>query len=143
MRQIVLDTSVLVAGLRSNAGASFQLLQRVGSRSAGFKINLSVPLVLEYEMALSRDPEIDAELIEPVLSYLCKVGRHREIYFLWRPFLRDPADEMVLEVAVECGAEAIVTHNGRDFEGVEEAFGIRVETPRAFLMRLEEEGGTA
>ena len=139
MRQIVLDTNVLVAGLRSNAGASYQLLQRVGSRGAGFEINLSVPLVLEYEMALSRDEEIDAELIEPVLSYLCKVGRHREIYFLWRPFLRDPADEMVLEVAVESRAEVIVTHDGRDFEGVEEAFGIRVETPREFLLSLREE----
>lgn len=77
------------------------------------------------------------------LALLCKVGRHREIYFLWRPFLRDPADEMVLEVAVEAGADAIVTHNGRDFEGVEKAFGIRVETPREFLMSLEEEGGTS
>lgn len=143
MRQIVLDTNVLSAGPRSNAGASYQLLERVGARGAGFEINLSVPLVLEYEMALSRDAKIDAELIEPVLAYLCKVGRHREIYFLWRPFLRDPADEMVLEVAVECGAETIATHNGRDVEGVEDTFGIRVETPRAFLIRLEEEGGTS
>lgn len=141
MHQIVLDTNVLIAGLRSNVGASHQLLRRVGSRDAGFQVNLSVPLVFEYEMALNRDAEIDAELVEPVLSYLCKVGRHREIYFLWRPFLRDPADEMVLEVAVESGAEAIVTHNGRDFEDVEEAFGIRVQTPRVFLMRLDEEGG--
>ena len=139
MRQIVLDTNVLIAGLRSNAGASYQLLERVGSRGAGFKINLSVPLVLEYEMALSRDDQIDAELIEPVLSYLCKVGRHREIYFLWRPFLRDPADEMILELAVEAEADVIVTHNVRDFEGVEEAFGIRVETPRQFLMGLKED----
>jgi len=115
------------------------LLQRVGSGGAGFEINLSVPLVLEYEMATSRDEKIDAELIEPVLSYLCKVGRHREIYFLWRPFLRDPGDEMVLEVAVESGAEVIVTHNSRDFGGVEKAFGIRVETPREFLLRLQEE----
>ncbi|MDX1392736.1 MAG: PIN domain-containing protein [Gemmatimonadota bacterium] len=135
----MLDTNVLVAGLRSNAGASFQLLERVGSRGAGFEINLSVPLVLEYEIALSRDDEIDAELIDPILSYLCKVGRHREIYFLWRPFLRDPADEMVLEVAVEARADVIVTHNVRDFEDVEKSFGIRVETPREFLLRLQEE----
>jgi len=90
-------------------------------------------------MALRRDKEIDAELVELVVSYLCKAGRHREIYFLWRPFLRDPADEMVLEVAVESRAEVIVTHNIRDFEGVEEAFGIRVETPREFLLSLLEE----
>jgi len=139
MRQIVLDTNVLFSGLRSNAGASYQILERIGSRGAGFKINLSVPLVFEYEMALSRDEVIDAELVEPMLSYLCNVGRHREIYFLWRPFLRDPADEMVLEVAVESRADVIVTHNGRDFEEVEEAFGIRVETPREFLLSLKEE----
>ena len=58
MRQIVVDTNVLISGLRSNAGASYQLLERVGARGAGFKINLSVPLVLEYEMALSRDEKI-------------------------------------------------------------------------------------
>jgi predicted nucleic acid-binding protein len=139
MRQIVLDTNVLVAGLRSSAGASHQLLRRVGSRGAGFRINLSVPLVLEYEMALSRDAEIEATVIDPVLAYLCKVGRHREIYFLWRPFLRGPGDEMVLEVAVESRSDAIVTHNVRDFDGVEDAFGICIRTPREFLLGLVEE----
>jgi predicted nucleic acid-binding protein len=138
MRQIVLDTNVLVSALRSSAGASHQLLRRVGTKTAGFEINLSVPLVLEYEMALVRDPEIDSGAVDPVLAYLCKVGSHREIYFLWRPFLRDPADEMVLEVAVESGSEAIVTHNVRDYREVEKQFGIRVLTPRDFLLDLKE-----
>jgi predicted nucleic acid-binding protein len=62
----------------------------------------------------------------------------REIYFLWRPFLRDPTDEMVLELGVEARAAAIVTHNIRDFWGVEERFGIRVVTPGAFLLELRE-----
>jgi hypothetical protein len=75
MRQIVLDTNVLVAALRSSRGASHQLLRLVGSRTAGFRINLSVPLVLEYEMAPSRDPEIETGIVEPVLDYLCKTGR--------------------------------------------------------------------
>jgi len=138
MRQIVLDTNVLVSAMRSSVGASHQLLRRVGTKAAGFEINLSVPLVLEYEMALVRDAKVDSESVDAVLAYLCKVGRHREIYFLWRPFLRDPADEMVLEVAVESGAEAIVTHNVRDYREVEQQFGIRVVTPREFLLDLKE-----
>ena len=139
MRQIVLDTNVLVAALRSSAGASHQVVKRIGESGAGFEINLSVPLVLEYEMALVRDTEIAAEVVDPILAYLCKVGNHREIYYLWRPFLRDPADEMVLEVAVESQSEVIVTHNMRDYKGVESQFGIRVLTPRDFLIELKED----
>lgn len=74
-----------------------------------------------------------------LVDYMCTIGDLREIYFLWRPFLRDPADEMVLEVAVEARAEAIVTHNLRNFAGVEERFGIRVMTPGSFLRELREE----
>ena len=139
MRQIVLDTNVLVAGLRSRLGASFQLLQKVGSAKAGFEANFSVPLVFEYEMALRRDPVIDDEVADAVLAYLCRVGNAREIFFLWRPFLRDPSDEMVLEVAVGAEADVIVTHNTRDYTGVEDSFGIGIMTPRDFLMSLEEE----
>jgi len=138
MRQLVLDTNVLVAGLRSRLGASFQLLRRVGSSKAEFQINLSVPLVLEHEMALRRDPEIDDSIVDPVLAYLCRVGNAREIYFLWRPFLRDPGDEMVLEVAVGAEADAIVTHNVRDYAGVEDGFDIQILTPREFLISLKE-----
>jgi predicted nucleic acid-binding protein len=75
-----------------------------------------------------------------MVDFLCEVGEKREIYFLWRPFLRDPKDEMVLEVGVEAQADAIVTHNVRDFKGVEERFGIRIVTPGAFLLELEGEG---
>ena len=139
MHQVVLDTNVVVAGLRSRLGASFQLLQKVGSSNAGFEINLSVPLVFEYEMALLRDPVIDNEVADAVLAYLCRVGNAREIFFLWRPFLRDPSDEMVLEVAVGAEADAIVTHNTKDYTDVEESFGISIMTPRDFLISLEEE----
>ena len=72
------------------------------------------------------------------MDYLCQVADLREIFFLWRPFLRDPGDEMVLEVAVSAKASLIVTHNVRDFEGVEARFGIRVVTPGEFLMEVRE-----
>lgn len=78
----------------------------------------------------------DDERVEAVLDYLCQVSDLREIFFLWRPFLRDPGDEMVLEVAVSAGAEVIVTHNVRDFEGVHARFGIRVVGPGEFLREV-------
>lgn len=137
MRPVVLDTNVLVAALRSKNGASFQLLRMVGTR-APFQPCLSVPLVLEYEAALRKSLGAEDERIDPVLDYLCQVSDLREIFFLWRPFLRDPGDEMVLEVAVSAQASVIVTHNVRDFDGVETRFGIRVLTPGDFLMEVRE-----
>jgi putative PIN family toxin of toxin-antitoxin system len=136
MIRAVLDTNVLVAAFHSRDGASFELLRRVGT-DAGLQPCVSVPLVLEYEAALKRRLGPDDERIEPVLDYLCRVGERCEIYFVWRPFLRDPDDEMVLEVAVGGRALVIVTHNIRDFSGVEERFGIRVATPSEVLLQLE------
>mgnify|MGYP001787602441 CR=1 FL=1 len=104
---------------------------------ASFQPVVSVPLVLEYEMALKRSTELNEKDAEVIVDYLCQVADRRRINFLWRPFLRDPADEMVLEVAVEAEAEVIVTHNVHDFAGVEEEFGIRVLKPGAFLEWLE------
>lgn len=138
-RQLVLDTNVLVAGLRSSQGASFRLLSMIG-RTQAFEINLSVPLVLEYEDVLRRRqplPHLEEADVDRVLDFLCRVGNHREIYFLWRPVLRDPSDDMVLELAVESGSDTIVTHNVSDFAGAE-TFGIQVETPRQFLERIGE-----
>ena len=133
---IVLDTNVLIAGLRSRNGASFRLLSVIGE--AKFELNVSVPLVLEYEEVAKREARalgLTHAEIDDVLDYLCAVAIHREIYFLWRPVLRDAADDMVLEVAVEAGCDFVVTHNGRDFAGAER-FGVSVATPGAFLTRI-------
>ena len=135
--KIVLDTNVLIAGLMSPRGASHALLQRVGSGT--FELMLSVPVVLEYEAvakAHARDLGLTFAEIEDVVDYLCKVGHHREIYYMWRPFLRDPMDDMLLELAVESEAPLIVTHNLRDFEGVE-SFGIEAIPPGMFLRRYK------
>ena len=137
--QVVLDTNVLVAGLRSQRGASSRLLSLVGA-DRRFEVNLSVPLVLEYESALKRPgivPALTNDDIDSVLDYLCSVGHHREIYFLWRPVLRDPKDDMVLEVAVEASCEFVVTHNLRDFRGIER-YGIRALSPSDFLREIGE-----
>ena len=137
--QVVLDTNVLVTGLRSRRGASFRLLSLVGA-DRRFEINLSVPVVLEYESTLKRPgktPGLTEEDVDSMLDYLCSVGHYREIYFLWRPVLRDPKDDMVLEVAVEASCEFVVTHNLRDFRGIER-YGVRPVSPSEFLREIGE-----
>ena len=138
-RRIVVDTNVIVSGLRSRRGASFRLLSLIG-KSPAFQISLSVPLLLEYEEVLKRQTRelgMSRGDIDDVLEFLCSVATLHEVYYLWRPVLRDPQDDFVLELAVGAGCEAIITFNVRDFEGAE-AFGLRVEGPQAFLKRIGE-----
>jgi putative PIN family toxin of toxin-antitoxin system len=138
MPQIVVDTNVFVAALRSSRGASHRLLRLIDRGK--FEINISVPLVLEYEDAGKRVAEevgLGDEDIEDIVDYICKVANHHKVYYLWRPFLRDPKDDMVLELAVSGGCEVIVTYNVRDFEGVE-AFGLKVMTAKEFLEQIGE-----
>jgi predicted nucleic acid-binding protein len=134
--RVVLDTNVLVAGLRSSLGASHQVLSLAGT--GRFTHVVSVALLFEYEAALTR-PEsgvrLDRKAIDDVLDYLCAAGHRQHIYFLWRPTLPDPCDDLVLEVAVHGECDRIVTFNTRDFAG-SERFGIRPETPARFLRSL-------
>lgn len=136
--KIVIDTNIFVAALRSSRGASHRLLRLIDSGK--FEINISVPLVLEYEDAGKRivdEVALREEDIDDVIDYICKVANHRKVYFLWRPFLRDPKDDMVLELALSGGCEIIVTYNVKDFDGVEE-FGLRVMTAKEFLEHIGE-----
>jgi predicted nucleic acid-binding protein len=97
-----------------------------------------VPLVLEYEGALIRHlPAIGLEEadVRAVIDYLCSVAVRQEIFFLWRPILRDPGDDLVLEVAVAANSDAIITHNLRDFADARR-FGLRVLSPGTFLNEL-------
>lgn len=134
--KIVVDTNVLVAAFRSRSGASHRLLSLVGEQR--FEICVSVPLVLEYEDVLSRSglggSPSDAQ---DVVDYLCQVASHHQIHFLWRPRLKDPKDEMVLELAVGARCDYIVTFNVRDFAGVEQ-FEFRVVRPIEFLRIIGE-----
>jgi putative PIN family toxin of toxin-antitoxin system len=133
MYQVVIDTNVLVAALLSNRGASYRLLHHlVGDRR--WRINLSVPLVLEYEQTLKRvcmAGDLNASDIDSVIHFLCANADLRLIFFLWRPLLRDPND-FVLELAVESRADFLVTFNAKDFVDAER-FGVRVISPREFV----------
>jgi len=134
--RVVLDTSVLVAGVRSRRGASFEVLSRLGNGTFG--VAVSVSLVLEYEAALLRhvaESALDEDDVRDLIDYVCDVAIRQKIFFLWRPFLRDPGDDLVLELAVAAQCEAIVTHNVRDFRGIEQ-LGVRVLTPGEFLQEL-------
>src|SRR5436190_11789208 len=118
MLRAVLDTSVLVAALRSRKGASNVLLRRVATGSL-------VPLVttalfLEYEDVLGRAEQrlatgLGVEDIRRILAAFASAAEPVEVHFRWRPQLRDPADELVLEAAVNGRADALITHNTRDF----------------------------
>jgi len=131
---VVLDTNVLVAAIRSRRGASFRVLERLGTDA--YEIVISVPLVLEYEDALlRRRGALAAEQITDVVDYVCRVGRRQQIFYLWRPLLRDTKDDMIAEVAVAGRAEAVVTHNRKDFAGLKR-FGVRVVSPQEFLRMI-------
>ncbi len=138
MYQIIIDTNVLLSALRSDSGASFQLLRLIPDER--FEINLSVPLVLEYEDVLKR-PEMDVPLdhatIDDIIDFLCQTGRLRIIRFLWRPTLRDPDDDFLLELAVECNCDYIVTFNTKDFLN-SSSFGISAITLAEFLTIIGE-----
>jgi putative PIN family toxin of toxin-antitoxin system len=134
--RIVLDTNVLVSGLRSRRGASNRLLSLIGT--GRFTHVVSVALLFEYEAAVTR-PESGIRLkrsaINDVLDYVCSTAHRQAIYFLWRPSLPDPSDDLVLEVAVHGRCETVVTFNVRDFAG-SERFGVHAQTPRDFLQSL-------
>ena len=131
--QIVIDTNVLISAIQSPGNASYQLLRQVGTGQ--FEINISVPLLLEYEAVSKRFVDSVSLNIDSLLDYLCNQANKHGIYYLWRPFLPDPQDDMVLELAVKARCEFIVSYNQRHFRGVEQ-FGIQVITPNEFLQRL-------
>ena len=137
---IVLDTNVLVAGLRSSVGASHALLQAVGG--AGFDLGLTAALVLEYEDVLKRPglvPASPAE-VDVLLNHFCQVGECRPVRYRLRPVARDPGDDLVLEAAVATGSQIVVTLNIRDMQEGARRHGIELLVPGAALARLGVEG---
>ena len=110
------------------------MVERIGA--GDFEIAVSVPLVLEYEDAMLRHRGgLSAGDVRDIVDYVCSVARHHRVFFLWRPLLRDPNDDMVVELAVASQADAIVTHNLRDFSAAA-SLGIRVLAPGPFLLHL-------
>lgn len=136
--QIIIDTNVLYAALFSNKGASFRLISMI--KLGLFDFHLSVPLVLEYEEVLLRNRkelELSKNDIHSFIDFLCARATLHEVYYLWRPTLKDPKDEMVLEVAVKAQCNYIVTYNKADFNEADR-FGINVVNAAEFAQLLKD-----
>lgn len=136
MKRVVLDTNILAAGLRSRNSASFAILKLVADRR--LRPLVTTALFLEYEEVLSRPEQQQASglsvlQINQLLAEFAALSKPVEVHFLWRPQLTDPKDEMVLEAAVNGRADALITHNVRDFVIPARLFDISVLRPGDFL----------
>lgn len=133
---VVFDTSVLIAAVRSKQGASYALVSSLPSTQ--FQICLSVALYVEWQAVITRQehlpPNQSSDNALAFLRYLASIAHLQDIYYLWRPQLRDPNDDMVLELAVASQARYIVTHNIRDFQNLQ--FDVQAITPSDFLKLL-------
>jgi putative PIN family toxin of toxin-antitoxin system len=130
----------MVAALRSRRGASHRLLELVALGQ--LRPLVSTSLFLEYEDVLMR-PEtrlatkMEVANVEGFVAAFASAAEGVEVNFRWRPQLTDPSDELVLEAAVNGAADALVTHNVRDFREAAPRFGLRVLLPRQVLKELE------
>lgn len=135
--QIVIDTNIFIASIYSRRGYAYALFSQIDNER--FEINLSIPLILEYEDVAKRMTTkfaISSQDIDVIIDYICSIGNKRKIFYLWRPFLKDPKDDMVLELAVMAKCNYIVTYNKKDFEQVKNQFGISIVTPDEFLQEI-------
>ncbi len=131
-----MDTNILCSGLYSASGASFKILEHLAA--GRIRPALSTPLLFEYEDVLKRNQtELNLldEDIDVVLDNLCTFSRFQKVYFLWRPYLPDAKDDLVLELAVAAKVKTIVTHNLKDFVGIDK-FGVEAIVPKTLLERL-------
>ena len=130
--RIVLDTSVLVAAARSRNGASFKLVSMLPTP----EIALTVAVYTEWQAVMTRPenlpPGATADDALACLRYLASIAHLQDLHFLWRPFSRDPDDDMIVECAVAANCEYIVTHNVKDFRRVEE-LKVQVIAPAELL----------
>jgi predicted nucleic acid-binding protein len=132
--------SILVAAARSRNGASFQLVSMLPTPR--FDFALTIALYTEWQAVLTRPehmpPGVTAAAVLGYLRYLASLAHLQDVHFLWRPFLRDPDDDMVLECAVASGSQYIVTHNVKDFRRVSE-LKVQAIVPADFLTLLRKQ----
>ena len=131
--QIVVDTNIFVSALKNDTGASFYLRSLIGKNE--FEINISVPLIMEYEavgVRFLKQTNLNTSDLNDILDYICSISNKHKINYLWRPFLRDPKDDFILELAVKARCQYIITFNKKDFKNISK-FGVTALTPWEFL----------
>ncbi len=134
-----MDTDTIVAAMRSPTGASAALLR--AARRGLVTVAATVPLCLEYEAVCGRPEHMAAAEFGPddlavFLDAVVDLMEPVDIWFLWRPQLRDPGDELVLEAAVNGRADAIATFNRRDFRPAADRLGIDILLPAEAIRRV-------
>ena len=134
MKDIVIDTNVLLSAIYSNKGASYKLISMIDSDK--FVVNISTTLIYEYEEILKSKSKLEIKYIDSILNYICKIGKKNKIFYLWRPKLKDVDDDFLLELAVK-SESIIVTLNGKDFKPASE-FNLKIMTPKEFLQYIGE-----
>jgi putative PIN family toxin of toxin-antitoxin system len=135
--QTILDTNIIFAGLYSAFGASFQVLRAVTARN--IQPLMSVALLFEYEDVLKRNSRklgLTHRDIDAFLDNICALGSYQKIHYLWRPFLPDPKDDHILELAVASQTKIITTFNAKDFNGIDK-FGIKTIGPQELLEKIK------
>lgn len=138
--QIIIDTNVLVAAIRSNRGASYLLLELLSHRDKRFEINVSTALILEYEAVLKREMHRQGKelsVIDQFIDDLVSVSNRHLIFYLLRPYLKDADDDFILELAFSSSVDYIVTYNTVNFERAK-LLGIEVISPKTFLRKIGE-----
>lgn len=133
---VVIDTNVILSALKSKKGKSNQLLKTIGAGKFDFAI--SVPLILEYESVLKKYVNRDYyknDDIDDFINYLCYTGKKIKLFYLWRPYLKDPYDDHVLELAIHANSKYIITYNKKDFKEAEQ-LGIVSLTPAEFMNKI-------
>lgn len=136
--QIVVDTNVLLAGLRSTRGASYKLLSILNDRR--WQVNISTTLMFEYEEILKRKASqlgLTLEDIEDVLDSICAIANKHSIFYLWRPTARDPDDDFLIDLAIKSRANFIITYNKRDLQQAKK-LGIQLLSAKEFLQKMGE-----
>ncbi len=136
--QIVIDTNVILAGLRSKNGASYKLLSILNDKR--FQINISATLIFEYEEILKREQQqigLTNEEINDIINGICYIANHHEIFYIWRPLAKDKDDDFLIDLALKCQAQFIISYNDKDLRPIEK-FGVSILTPKQFLQLLGE-----
>ena len=137
---IIIDTNVLVAALRSINGASFRLLKLLQNKDERFQINVSTSIVLEYEAVLKREIHRqgkDISMIDKFIDDIVSEANRYSIFYLIRPYLKDADDDFILELAFSSSADYIVTYNTNNFKKAK-SFGVDVIKPKEFLQKIGE-----